>query len=109
MEIIKFMQIIKKLKKYLNISCKYDELTLYVVESIHGNWNYHLSETGKSGSTCLCGCNKVMCCNSPIETYNMEPTHINYKFCLDCYNIAIKRGFEIPNIKQKTLTFKSKG
>jgi len=62
-----------------------------VVESIVGNWYYHISETGKNMQPALCGNNQVM------ETYfNLQNwgivTHIKERYCKTCHDEWLKRA-----------------
>lgn len=78
---------------------------LQIVETISGTYFYHLSETGENGAPAICGYRQVMHSNSPLSSWNMEPTHIRYKFCTDCHRIAMARGFNLPVATENTITF----
>ena len=78
---------------------------LFIVEGIHGNWMYHLSETGENAQPALCGYKMTMHSHSTLNTWNMEPTHIRYKFCNKCHEISVSRGFHLPEATTKTLIF----
>lgn len=79
--------------------------TLKIVEHVTGTYAYHLSETGENMKPALCGYSNVMRSGSLLRTWNMEPSHIRYKFCERCHRIAVLNGHDLPEAKPLTLTF----
>ena len=78
---------------------------IHTVEGAGGTWCYHLSTTGENIQPALCGCKFVMSSSSPLTAWNMEPTHIRYKFCNKCHELAVAAGFKLPEATEKTLLF----
>lgn len=82
-----------------------DSVKLHIVESVHGTYAYHLSLTGKSYEQTLCSKRTVMASTSPLDTWNMEPTHLPYKFCAHCHRVAIAMGYNLPEPTANTRRF----
>jgi hypothetical protein len=53
-----------------------------VAEGIGGHFHYHIQQSGKAGG--LCGA-RVMRTSVPLDAWGAV-THLNDKWCEDCYN-----------------------
>jgi len=82
-----------------------DSVKLRIVESVYGTYVYHLSLTGKSYEPTLCGKRTVMTSISQLNTWNMAPSHIPYKFCAHCHRVAISMGYTLPEPTANTRRF----
>ena len=58
-----------------------------IVESIYGTYFYHLSDSGKTGRSALCGNINVMSTEVPMSSWNTKPGHLHEKYCEKCDKI----------------------
>ncbi len=70
---------------------------LKIVESISGNWHYHLSENGKTDQPALCGNTHVMHSPAPLATWG-HTSHLHEHYCTECMAVA---GTWLDNEKRK--------
>jgi hypothetical protein len=57
--------------------------SLKIVEGVESLFVYHLSKTGNTGKTALCGNRHVMHTEVPLSTWGMK-THLDEKYCSVC-------------------------
>lgn len=60
-----------------------------IVESITGNWFYHISETGKNMQPALCGNTQVMESYLKLSDWGTV-SHLNEKYCKQCQDVLNK-------------------
>lgn len=78
---------------------------LHIIEGVLGNYNYHLSVTGRNGQPSLCGSTEVMSTQIPLTRWNSARGHLHSAYCKRCTEIAIQQGFNVNAAGPDTLTF----
>ena len=66
-----------------------DLVALHIVENAGWDWHYHLSKTGKSGRSALCGNNKVMSTQLSLGSWGTK-SHLGEAYCKKCSRLYKK-------------------